>query len=483
MHTFADLRFYGHLLTKRLFAYSFAMLIPACSPAGGLNDASGGRYVPGTFTPAADVGPGTRDADNDEADGSRTEENIGLQPNGTTPALTPSAPQSPGATAQTLVSLAGALACLDLHDHPTEPAVNVWRCNGTNGQTWTLDDEGYMRYAGKKIGSTSEFCLTPDSMVGKNGGNILVQPCNFTATQQWKMSGTSLLHRETGLCLDLSGDFFRAADNLKLAQLKLAKCTVGSHNQMWYLGARSAARAKFELDDAARSLQDKCSPVFEFGFYVATDPGFKRFIQRYGSLAATLEVFKASMLSNCQQMYTKGDEVPVIDRVILNFWTADTATDVAGAAVMGAGAIHSVNFYSPYWATAGDAEQSFSGRTDSVIHHELTHILDWGFGRPSGITEGYANLIAFRTGYLPASQKRKGGNWTDGYSTSAFFLKWIDDTYMTRPRPQRFTDVMMAQGRKMQIEGRDENWFSPWLLSQTGGKSLDQLWQLYQASF
>ena len=143
----------------------------------------------------------------------------------------------------------------------------------------------------------------------------------------------------------------------------------------------------------------------------------------------------------------------------------------------------SLNFYAPFWATIDDSEQPFSQRTDSIIHHEMTHVLDHLFGKPGGVIEGYANLIAFRTGYLPASQKKKGGHWTDGYRTAAFFLKWLDDTYMVRPRPQRFTDVMQVQARAQASAGTNPNWFAPWVLSQTGGKTLDQLWVQYQASF
>lgn len=418
-----------------------------------------------------------------------------MQPNGATP--TPSAPQNSGSlpvdgkdNSISVVSMLYGTQCLDMHEPLTQPTVGMYPCHDTAGQTWRLDDEGLLRYAGAKTGPASELCLEPNLDAGKNGGNILVQPCRSTPNQRWTISGYSLIHRETGLCMGIGPEYFETADKLSFPRPVAATCNALMYNQKWFFGARKAALSTWKTNDASRTLRDKCSPIFVVGSYVASDPGTKRFVDRYGSLAATLEAMRANLLSTCMLMYNAGNQVPVIDKITVNFWPASSGPiRPSGWSIRDASG-HVLHFDGPTYASLGQDSQLakgvpvFSVRTEHDICREMLFTLDWRFGKPKSIISGHHVLSLMRLGFGQGyGQKLKGGDWRDSFTTTAYFLKWLDDTYMTKPRPQRFTDMMQVQAQAKEADGQDPNWFDPWVLSQTGGKTLDQLWVQYQASF
>src|ERR1700760_1637649 len=90
--------------------------------------------------------------------------------------------------------------CLD--DRGASPAnfspVQVYTCNGTNAQQWTVGSNGTVATLGK--------CLDVDAAGTANGSPVDLYDCNGTGAQVWQpQSNGALLNPASGKCLDDTG--------------------------------------------------------------------------------------------------------------------------------------------------------------------------------------------------------------------------------------------------------------------------------------
>jgi hypothetical protein len=102
--------------------------------------------------------------------------------------------------------------------------IQIYDCNGTNAQNWTVASDGTLRVLGK--------CM--DVTGGGTANHTLVQlyDCNGTGAQQWKpQANGSLLNPQSGRCLD---DLGFGTNNGN--QLGIWDCN-GYANQVWHLPA------------------------------------------------------------------------------------------------------------------------------------------------------------------------------------------------------------------------------------------------------
>ncbi|MFC4035955.1 ricin-type beta-trefoil lectin domain protein [Streptomyces polygonati] len=100
--------------------------------------------------------------------------------------------------------------------------VELYTCNGTAAQQWTVGTDGTLRALGK--------CLDAKAAGTANGTAIQLYDCNGTAAQQWRPGANSSLRNPTsGRCLDATGN--TSADGTRL---QLWDCTAGA-NQAWSL--------------------------------------------------------------------------------------------------------------------------------------------------------------------------------------------------------------------------------------------------------
>ncbi|MEV6839738.1 lectin [Streptomyces sp. NPDC051133] len=87
--------------------------------------------------------------------------------------------------------------CLDTADSGTADGTHaqIWACNGSYAQDWTMAADGTVRALGK--------CLDAANSGTANGTVVQLWTCNGTGAQQWK-PGTngSLVNPHSGLCLD-----------------------------------------------------------------------------------------------------------------------------------------------------------------------------------------------------------------------------------------------------------------------------------------
>ncbi|MEZ0094015.1 ricin-type beta-trefoil lectin domain protein [Streptacidiphilus sp. EB129] len=101
-------------------------------------------------------------------------------------------------------------------------AVQLYDCNGTNAQNWTVATDGSLQALGK--------CMDVTAAGTANGTQVQLYDCNGTGAQKWQhQSNGSLLNPESGRCLDATGP-----SSANGTRLQLWDCA-GSANQQWNL--------------------------------------------------------------------------------------------------------------------------------------------------------------------------------------------------------------------------------------------------------
>ena len=99
--------------------------------------------------------------------------------------------------------------------------VQVYTCNGTNAQQWTVESNNTLEVLG--------MCLDVDAAGTANGTTVDLYTCNGTGAQTWvPQSDGALLNPESGKCLDDTG--YGASGT----QAQIWSCT-GNANQKWNL--------------------------------------------------------------------------------------------------------------------------------------------------------------------------------------------------------------------------------------------------------
>jgi chitinase len=100
--------------------------------------------------------------------------------------------------------------------------VQVYTCNGTNAQQWTVGSNGTLQTLGK--------CLDVDGAGTANGTTVDLYDCNGTGAQVWQpQSDGALLNPASGKCLDDTG-----WSTTPGTQAQIWSCT-GAANQSWKL--------------------------------------------------------------------------------------------------------------------------------------------------------------------------------------------------------------------------------------------------------
>ncbi|WP_255953269.1 lectin [Streptomyces odontomachi] len=88
--------------------------------------------------------------------------------------------------------------CVDVNQSSTADgtAVQLWTCNGSDAQKWTLASDGTLRAFGK--------CLDVVTSGTANGTLVQLWSCNGTGAQQWwAKGGGALVNPASGRCLDV----------------------------------------------------------------------------------------------------------------------------------------------------------------------------------------------------------------------------------------------------------------------------------------
>ena len=100
-------------------------------------------------------------------------------------------------------------------------AVQLYDCNGTNAQNWTVASNGSLQALGK--------CMDVTGAGTANGTQVQLYDCNGTGAQKWHASGATLVNDNSGRCLDATGP-----SSANGTRLQIWDCSGGT-NQQWTL--------------------------------------------------------------------------------------------------------------------------------------------------------------------------------------------------------------------------------------------------------
>jgi hypothetical protein len=114
--------------------------------------------------------------------------------------------------------------CVDVAGSSTADgaAVQLYDCNGTAAQTWTVSSDGTVRALGK--------CLDVTSGSTADGAKTQLWTCNASGAQKWQaQAGNLLVNPQSGKCLDATGN-----SSANATRLQIWTC-YSSANQQWTL--------------------------------------------------------------------------------------------------------------------------------------------------------------------------------------------------------------------------------------------------------
>ena len=114
--------------------------------------------------------------------------------------------------------------CVDVTSAGTAngTAIDLYDCNGTAAQTWTVESDGTLQALGK--------CMDVTAAGTANGTKVDLYDCNGTGSQVWTAGANgSLVNPQSGKCLDATGP-----SSANGTPLQIWTCG-GSANQTWAL--------------------------------------------------------------------------------------------------------------------------------------------------------------------------------------------------------------------------------------------------------
>ncbi|UVS80731.1 ricin-type beta-trefoil lectin domain protein [Actinokineospora sp. UTMC 2448] len=127
---------------------------------------------------------------------------------------------SSGDRAGPITGLAG--KCVDVAGANTANGtpVQLYDCNGTGAQQWTIAGDGSIRALGK--------CLDVTAGATNDGAKVQLWDCNGTGAQRWAISGArDIVNIAADKCLDVTGH-----NSANGTRLQIWTCT-GAANQKW----------------------------------------------------------------------------------------------------------------------------------------------------------------------------------------------------------------------------------------------------------
>jgi beta-glucosidase len=140
---------------------------------------------------------------------------------------------SPGTAGSTITGLGG--KCVDIAAASTADGaqIQLYDCNGTNAQTWTIGADQTIRALGK--------CMTATGTA--NGSKVQSSTCTGSASQKWTSSNGTLVNQ--GQCLDATG-----GSSTNGTPLQVWTCGTGA-SQKWTLPSGSGHDAAVAAARAA----------------------------------------------------------------------------------------------------------------------------------------------------------------------------------------------------------------------------------------
>jgi hypothetical protein len=366
--------------------------------------------------------------------------------------------------------------CLDVHDWQTNAFVQTYSCNSTFSQKFNMTAAGQIQFPSQDVdinGTTlakGTYCLTAANPKSGSASVATLARCVPENTMQlWGQSGAQIVSVGSKLCLNVD------PGSPEASALPLTACST-SATQNWAISDSKTDYASYLASMANLTVAQRCQFPVTIVDASNNSVGAQKMFKLYGGMPMLQKAVVEFVQKNCSIMYQKGSQVPDIQRLKIVIETTNSA-----AAYTLQKPFAEVHINAKWYEAFNPTDAPLRYKTDAMLRHELAHVLQHlGAGLASGMTEGFANWAVFKAGNLSMAEKVKGGAWTDGYSTTAFFLLYLDDTYPPKGDYQSYSWRLNNDVQEMETSGK--KWTSQYFIDTTG-KSVDVLWADYQKSF
>lgn len=169
----------------------------------------------------------------------------------------------------------------------------------------------------------------------------------------------------------------------------------------------------------------------------------------------------------CDILYRKSNEIRKITQITVLIEDFDGISETYGA--NGESVIH---LSSSYMQSVVDGGGDLSAELRGLFYFHGANIYQFDGGNYDAnawIIRGVADYVRHTGGFLPFSERMKGGKYTDGNATTAFFLVYLD---------QEYADFVYELNLSLN-PATTMMWSSQSFMDITG-KSVDTLWAAYQ---
>ena len=340
--------------------------------------------------------------------------------------------------------------------------------------------------SGAIVAASQPACMRGTGADGNGRGTVSFAACDEGAEGLWQWSGHNVRHQQSGLCLAMDPNEPGIDPNDvrggATGALSLLPCNANDPLQSFAAGDVAQLRVAAKTAQLNLSVAELCAQPVPVGIQLPSpvDAETQWLLTHFGGDANALRAqVQQSVAQDCSVVWQRGQDVLPVPAVIVSFLPDEPSATAASNWVAGPLLNWNVTTATSNWARRAQADSY----PDYVLHHELAHIWDrraLPYKHSLGLVEGYADLIAYRTGNRrPNAPQVKGGSFDDGYAYAMWFMLWLDNARFPAAVGQRYTDLEQRQALTMP---QDPNWFPVWTQAHTG-ESLDALWADYQRSF
>jgi hypothetical protein len=202
-----------------------------------------------------------------------------------------------------------------------------------------------------------------------------------------------------------------------------------------------------------------CSPAITFRNTDATVSG-KLFDQAIPDPSATLVGVSRRV---CALLFRHPQDVPVVSRIALIVESFDGVADSNN---------DTLRVSSRYVQTIADQNGDIRGEIEGIFYFIVASVYqfsDENNAAPSWVVTGVGDCIRYQAGFTPLSRRQRGGNFTDGFRTTGFFLAWVSERY-----PGFLPDLNRS------LSPTDGVVWSSRAFETLTGQGVDALWSAYQ---
>lgn len=205
----------------------------------------------------------------------------------------------------------------------------------------------------------------------------------------------------------------------------------------------------------------RCSPTIRFENLDTSDVGSQAELL----IDDPTLLIQTAAQSVCLALYRAAEEVPKLESIHFVIESFDGVGDIAGEKLR----------LSSKHLTSFD-EQSGNGRAEAlgISIYLLAHLYQQILPEtPYWVISGKADATRLHAGLLDQNGAARGGHFSDGSRTSAYFFAWIESTH---------PDFLYHLNQRMKPEPASGS-YSDALFQEITGTDLPTLWSDYQATF